>query len=135
MEATPVNGTPARGRDRGPVVWDRASWYTSAGEGDETDSPSAHIAFMIRWLWAHSLTTPVGDQAARGEFSGALGTEMALTSDMVTEPAAVFLDHYYGQWLTALPELGDAAYDEDAIDALWQDFEARREELARVWGV
>jgi hypothetical protein len=135
MDATPLNSPPARGRGSGPVVWDRTSWYAVSGEGAEPEDPAEHIAVMIRWLWAHGLTTPQGDQAARGEFTGALGSEIALTSDMVTEPAAIFLDHYYGQWLTALPDLADAAYDEAAIDALWQDFEGRREDLDRVWGV
>jgi hypothetical protein len=94
-----------------------------------------HIAVMLRWLWAHGLTTQLGDQAARGEFSGALGPEVALTSDMVTEPAAVFLDHYYGPWLAALPERGDAAYDEDAIEALWDEYAARAGQLSRLWDV
>ena len=90
---------------------------------------------MLRWLWANGLTTTLGDQAARGDFSGALGAEVALTSDMVTETAAIFLDHYYGHWLTALRERGDAAYDEDAVDALWADFETRSGELSREWGI
>lgn len=135
MDATPLNSSPARGRGQGPVIWDRASWYATSGEGSDAEESAGHIAVMIRWLWAHGLTTARGDQAAQGEFSGALGTEDALTSDMVTEQAAIFLDHYYGQWLTALPAMGDAAYDEGAIDALWQDFDARRDDLDRVWGV
>lgn len=135
MEAIPLNNSPARGRGNGPVVWDRAAWYAASDESAQEEDPIAHIAVMLRWLWAHGLTTPLGDQAARNEYAGALGTEAALTSDMVTEPAAIFLDHYYGQWLTALPERGEAAFDEDAIDAFWQDYEARREELDRVWGI
>jgi hypothetical protein len=135
MEAIPLNSTPARGRGNGPVVWDRASWYGPAADDAQDENPVAHIAVMIRWLWAHGLTTPLGDEAAGGEFSGALGTEAALTSDLVTEPAAIFLDHYYGQWLNAMPGLGDEAFDEDAIDALWADYESRRDDLDRVWDI
>lgn len=135
MDATPANNAPARGRENGPVIWDRAAWYAPAEQADQGENPAEHIAVMLRWLWAQGLTTPLGDLAARGEFAGALGAEPALTSEMVTEPAAVFLDHYYGQWLTALPDLGDAAYDEGPIDALWQHYDARRGDLDRVWGV
>jgi hypothetical protein len=116
-------------------VWDRASWYASTETTTSDDDALQHIAIMLRWLWARSLTTPLGDQAAQGEFSGTLGTEVALTSEMVTEAAAVFLDHYYGPWLNSLPERGDGAFDDDAIDALWADYESRSAELSRVWGV
>src|SRR5512146_876235 len=108
MEAKQNENPPARGRAGGPVIWDRAQWHTVADpeqpSQDAQDAQDAqdsleHIPVMLRWLWAHGLTTRTGDLAAQGAFEGALGKEPALTTEMVTEPAAIFLDHYYARWL------------------------------------
>jgi hypothetical protein len=136
MEAKQNESQPARGRPGGPVIWDRARWHAAAG-ADQSDAQALdgveHIGVMLRWLWAHGLTTRIGDLAAQGAFEGALDKESALTSEMVIEPAAVFLDHYYGRWLSSIPELGDAAFDDETIDALWSECEQKRDTLERVW--
>lgn len=133
MDAEQNGLRPARGLANGPVIWDRAKWYTASDESTDGETSPGHIPTMLRWLWAHGLTTPDGDFAAQGQFTGALGHEAALTSAMVTEPAAVFLDHYYGLWLSSLAEMGDAAFDDEVIDNLWADFQQHRAELDRVW--
>jgi len=133
MDAPQNDNPPARGLPRGPVVWDRVSWYGPYDERATRADASREIAVMLRWLWARGLTTTAGDLAAQGDFSAAPAGAPALTSDMVIEPAALFLDHYYGRWLSSLPELGDAGFDDDTLDALWSDFEQRRADLDRVW--
>lgn len=136
MEAKQNESPPARGRPGGPVIWDRAQWHAAADSeqpSQDTQDTIEHIAVMLRWLWAHGLTTRTGDLAAQGAFEGALGKEPALTTEMVTEPAAIFLDHYYGRWLSNMPELGDAALDDETIDALWDEFEQQRDSVERVW--
>ena len=90
---------------------------------------------MLRWLWAHGLTTAVGDLAAQGDFSGSTAGEPALTSDLVSETGALFLDHYYGAWLSSFPTMGEAAFDDTIFDALWADFEQQRPNLERVWDI
>ena len=133
MDAQELDVRPARGRPSGPIVWDRARWYSSPEDLQARADSVRHIAVMLRWLWAHGLTTAVGDLAAQGDFTGALGSEPALTSAMVVERGAVFLDHYYGRWLSSLASLGDAAPDDESIDALWDDFQRHDGDLARVW--
>jgi hypothetical protein len=133
MEAPRNDNPPARGRPHGPVIWDRASWYGNRDDPAAWEEGAQHIGVMLRWLWAHGQTTAAGDLAAQGDFSGLTAGEPALTSDMVVEPAALFLDHYYGAWLAALPTMGDDAFDDQTLDALWSDYEQNRATLDRVW--
>lgn len=135
MEAKQNESPPAQGRAGGPVIWDRAEWYTTPDPEQPGQDSVEHIVIMLRWLWAHGLTTRAGDLAAQSAFEGALGAEPAITSEMVVEPAAVFLDHYYGRWLSSFPDLGDTAFDDETIDALWTEFEQRRDALDRVWAI
>lgn len=136
MDATPNYNAPARGRATGAVVWDRASWHTSgtndaagAGEGGQ------HILLMLRWLWARGLTTAQGDQAAQGIFTETPGSEPALTSAMVVEDAAVFLDHYYVPWLSSLLRREEVTLDDETLDAAWAEYEQQRNALDRVWEI
>jgi hypothetical protein len=133
MDAQANEIPPARGHNGRPVVWDRASWYGSPEEPEARAEAGRHIQVALRWLWARGLTTAEGDQAAQGIFAGSADGEPALTSDMVAEEGALFLDHFYGRWLSALPALGDAAGDDAPLDGLWADFRGQRAELDRVW--
>jgi hypothetical protein len=135
MEARRNTNPPARGLARGPVIWDRASWHGGPDEPAARAEAARQIGAILRWLWAHGLTTPAGDQAAQGDFATVAGNEPALTSDMVIEPGALFLDHYYGAWLSSIPTLGDDAFDDQTLDALWADFEQQRAGLDRVWDI
>jgi hypothetical protein len=133
MDAQELDTRPARGRATGPIVWDRARWYSLPEDQQAHAESVRHIGVMLRWLWAHGLTTSEGDLAAQGDFTGALGSEPALTSAMVVERGAVFLDHYYGRWLSSLAGIGDTAPDDESIDALWDDFMRHQADLDRVW--
>jgi hypothetical protein len=132
---TAMNTTPPA-RDRGgrPVIWDRASWHASGGAPTAEDAAeAAHITAALQWLWAHDLTTEEGDRAAQGEFAGQFQDEPVLASTMVSETGAIFLDHYYGRWLSSLPEDGRDEFADQGLDALWEEFSARTDSLDRVW--
>ena len=133
MDAQELDIRPARGRPTGPVVWDRARWYSPPEEQQARAESVRHIGVMLRWLWAHGLTTAEGDLAAQGDFTGDLGSEPALTSAMVVERGAIFLDHYYGRWLSSLAGPDDAAPDDESIDILWDEFQQHSADLSRVW--
>jgi hypothetical protein len=127
---------PARGRAGHPVIWDRAAWHSSGSESGATGAEpegARHINTMLQWLWAHDLTTAEGDLAAQGVFSGELGREPALTSNMVGETGAVFLDHYYGRWLSTLLNDGSENLADGGLDTLWEDFIQHSGALSRVW--
>jgi hypothetical protein len=132
---TALNDTPpARGRGGQPVIWDRASWHVASGTpAIESEVGASHIGAALQWLWANDLTTEEGDRAAEGEFAPQYQGEPALASTMVSETGAIFLDHYYGRWLSSLPEGGPDELADLGLDALWADFAARRETLDRVW--
>jgi hypothetical protein len=126
-----LNDTPpARGRGGQPVIWDRASWHAPAALGEPGAS---HIAAALRWLWAHDLTTQEGDRAAEGDFAPQFQGELVLASTMVSETGAIFLDHYYGRWLSSLPDGGPDDLADLGLDALWDDFATRGDVLYRVW--
>ncbi len=135
MEAPQNGNPPARGLASGPVVWDRASWYGARDDPAAWAEGAQHIGVMLRWLWAHGLTTAAGDLAAQGDFTGITAGEPALISGMVVESAALFLDHYYGAWLSSIPTMGDDAFDDETLDALWSDYEQQRATLDRVWNL
>lgn len=136
MDATSNYNAPARGKAAGAVVWDRASWHTS-GTADRVGAAesSRHILLILRWLWSRGLTTAQGDLAAQGDFSAVPGAEPALMSTMVVEDAAVFLDHYYGPWLSSLLQADELRLDDETLDALWSEYEQRRDGLDRVWEI
>jgi hypothetical protein len=124
---------PARGRGGRDVVWDRASWHSVVGGVSPAAEEGRHIGVILRWLWAHDLTTAAGDLAAQGSFAGEFGSEPALTSAQVGETGALFLDHFYGRWLATLPDAGSGELASDDLDTLWDEFARRRTELDRVW--
>ncbi|HEY7982540.1 MAG TPA: hypothetical protein VID73_00145 [Ktedonobacterales bacterium] len=127
---------PARDRGGRPVIWDRASWHaTGAAPAAEGEPEAAHIAAALRWLWARDLTTEEGDRAAQGEFSDQFQGEPALASTMVSEAGAIFLDHYYGRWLSSLPETGRDDTADLGLDALWDEYAASAGSLDRVWAL
>jgi hypothetical protein len=118
------------------VIWDRASWHASGAAPVaelEGGSEAAHIASALQWLWAHDLTTEEGDRAAQGEFSDQFPGEAVLASTMVSETGAIFLDHFYGRWLSSLPENGRDDTADLGLDALWDEYTARAGSLERVW--
>lgn len=127
---------PARDRGGRLVIWDRASWHAAGGPHTADDEPEAvHIAAALQWLWAHDLTTEEGDRAAQGEFAEHYQGEPVIASTMVSETGAIFLDHYYGRWLSSLPEGGREEFADQGLDALWEDYSAHADSLDRVWEI
>jgi hypothetical protein len=132
---TALNTTPPA-RDRGgrPVIWDRASWHAASnGAAANGASGAEHIGAALQWLWAHDLTTEEGDRAAQGEFAAQFHGEPVLASTMVSETGAIFLDHYYGRWLSSLPETGREELADQGLDALWDEYSENADTLDRVW--
>ena len=132
---TATNTTlPARGRGGRPVIWDRASWHAASnGVSSNPTTGAEHISAALQWLWAHDLTTEEGDRAARGEFAAEYHGEAVLASTMVSETGAIFLDHFYGLWLSSLPDTAPDDLADLGLDALWDEYEASAGSLDRVW--
>jgi hypothetical protein len=125
---------PACGHRGRPVIWDRASWHAPSSAVQADGAPDAqHIGAALQWLWAHDLTTEEGDRAAQGEFAAEYHGEPVLASTMVSEAGAIFLDHFYGLWLSTLPDTGPDDLADLGLDALWDEYEASAESLARIW--
>jgi hypothetical protein len=116
------------------VIWDRASWHIqSNGAASSPATGAEHISAALQWLWAQDLTTEEGDRAAQGEFAAEYQGEPVLASSMVGEAGAVFLDHFYGRWLSSLPDTGPDELADLGLDALWDEYEASADSLDRVW--
>ena len=80
------------------TTYDKAKWHFPDGTCPTLEQALLHLKGVVTWLEAHSLLSPFGKQLAR--FT--IGSDFALTSEMLTNEGNEILSAEYDNWLRSL---------------------------------